>query len=370
MFIRRAQSAEHLDSWVFWVQGGSSCSSYESCYDRWCGTEYHAGKMSSTFTEEGALAKGIFRRSGSNTSCDYEPKHGAGNQVYLYYCSSDSWSGRKNDSVLTDPDTGGQYRLHFRGRSIMEAAFQELLGGTMSDDGTEELPPLSDATNVLLTASSAGASGLTRNLDWIRSQLPASAQVAAVFDATFNPIMDVMTPEIATAYDAAIEGDHEAKVALFDPYTDESCAKAHADEPHRCNEISHIRSHHLGVPYFQIMDITDPKMVGIFKSVAGLSGIPLESSEIANWQRDTMLGLSDVPTDAEEPLLDRAPGVFSQLCGKHTALQDDEWFYCATMKGPDGTPRSMNDALAAWLAGPDIALIDTITPALSFCPAE
>jgi hypothetical protein len=48
--------------------------------------------------------------------------------VFLYYCSSDSWGGRRSDVVLTNPaNATDRYRLHFRGHDIADPAMAELV---------------------------------------------------------------------------------------------------------------------------------------------------------------------------------------------------------------------------------------------------
>jgi hypothetical protein len=62
------------------------------------------------------------------------------------------------------------------------------------------------------------------------------------------------------------------------------------------------------------------------------------------------------------------PGYFSQGCGKHTALNQDDWFFKATIDDDVGDAHSLHDAIEAWLAGEGTSLVDTVPPTSSVCP--
>jgi hypothetical protein len=84
------------------------------------------------------------------------------NQVYLYFCNSDAWSGRSSNAVLAVPeDPERRYSLHFRGHDIVRAEISRLLArGVVSDDGAVAMPSLAGAELVLLSGFSAGSAGM------------------------------------------------------------------------------------------------------------------------------------------------------------------------------------------------------------------
>jgi len=324
LFVREAETPENANRWVFWIQGGGRCTSYDECRARWCGTNsYHAGKMSSTYTHESIEAKGIFDR-------EYEDqfnKFGDANQVYLYFCSSDGWSGQADDVVFEDPlGVGEPFRVHFRGRAIMEATIDTLLNGVSSTNGEQTLPSLADADSVLLTGSSAGSTGLAANLDWIATQLPSTTQVSAVLDARFYPTTDFIDdPTVADYVSAGLVADHELVTGAYNPYLDESCVAAHPSDLHLCSETSHVRLNHLTVPFLQVFDLADERVGVFYVQVHQDLGIEMETADlverVATWNRAQMSSLADLQTTAEEAsTIHTTPGAFSQLCPKHTLL--------------------------------------------------
>ena len=183
IYIRPAADPAKNNEWIFHLQGGGSCDDYEECRIRWCGEEnYDAAKMSSRWTPDGIQGHGIFSNSPDNSFA-------GANQVFLYYCSSDTWAGQKSESVVTNrDDPNQQYTLNFHGHTIVEATLQILRAGATSDDGQVTMPDLNDATDILFTGTSGGSAGVTNNIDWLASQLdPAQTTLHAVMDANFPP---------------------------------------------------------------------------------------------------------------------------------------------------------------------------------------
>jgi hypothetical protein len=106
MYVRRSAAGARdplgvVDNkWIIHLQEGGLCKDYASCLERWCGTGfYDASKMTSKYAPGTMGGKGIFAREAANPFGNY-------NQVYVYYCSSDTWIGRKSDAVQGEPDRG------------------------------------------------------------------------------------------------------------------------------------------------------------------------------------------------------------------------------------------------------------------------
>ena len=71
--------------------------------------------------------------------------------------------------------------MQFRGNKIVTAILADLQDATVIPS-----PNLKNATQVLVTGSSAGSFGAASNIDWIASQLP-SAKVKGVLDSSWVP---------------------------------------------------------------------------------------------------------------------------------------------------------------------------------------
>ena len=360
VYVRAAENAEEANNWVFWVQGGGECNDHAGCRARWCGTDskYEADSMSSDWTLETIKGKGILKRNSTN-------EFGGANQVYMYYCSSDSWTGQRTDVILTD-ETGelDAFRIDFNGRRIMEAVVEELADGVTSDDGAETVPALTNAETVIFSGSSAGASGITHNLDWVAEQFPASTNISGVLDATLNPESSTITNEtVAAQWDARLLESFQQSELTRDPIRDQSCLDFHVGDPDACT-TTHTRLNHITTKIFQRMALLDSHLVSHFQSLDPT----VSPIDVGTWVQATMLMFPDLPTTAEDDV-GVTPGAFGPGCAEHTALTNDIWFFDATVEDPSGTPRSFHDALAFWLEGSgDIAIIDSVPPTISVCP--
>ncbi|MCI0643299.1 MAG: pectinacetylesterase family protein, partial [Chloroflexi bacterium] len=258
MYVRLAIAAEQRNTWVFHLQGGGSCRDYEVCLTRWCGNEYyHAGKMSSQWAPPAMRGHGLFSPQPGN------PFSGV-NQVFVYYCSSDSWTGQAPGVVFADPlDPGRQIQMYTQGHTIVAAVLDALRDGATSDDGQVTMPPLSEATEIIFTGTSAGAVGVTHNLDWVASQFdPAQTRVVGVIDAGVRPLLEDFPPtavnDSLTAYYQQLTGGRQG----INAFLDQSClALTPAAEAFLCAQNSWIISNHLTTPFFVRMDLGDGNMV-------------------------------------------------------------------------------------------------------------
>ena len=117
IYIRASTGGTNAGRWVFYQQGGGGCGTAGSCAIRYCGAQkYTKAKMSTRWTPMVANTdnQGLFDRDGINP-------FGEANGVLMYYCSSDSWSGTKSDTILANAEEPTQrYRIHFRGHTIIQ----------------------------------------------------------------------------------------------------------------------------------------------------------------------------------------------------------------------------------------------------------
>jgi hypothetical protein len=111
------------------------------------------------------------------------------------------------------------------------------------------------------------------------------------------------------------------------------------------------------------MALLDSHLVSHFRSLDPT----VSPIDVGTWVQATMLMFPDLPTTAEDDVV-VTPGAFGPGCAEHTALTNDIWFFDATVDNPSGTPTSFHDALAFWLEGGDVALIDSVPPTISVCP--
>lgn len=364
IYVRPASDEVAANHWVLYLEEGKSCyADYETCASRWCGTgPLNRSLMSTTLAPESIGGRGIFSQ---------RPDNGfrSANQVFFYYCSSDVWVGQASDVALRHPDDPTlQYRIHFRGHSIIDAALSALqAGGLVSDDGHVTMPALGHATRVLLTGASAGSQGLVHNGDWMAARLPAGADVALVFDTGCSPAPDfVSNPVVYDAKLAAAEFRWTVDRVVMNGFFDTSCLPSlPAGQPESlCGLASHVRTHHVTTPYFVRRDLLDP--VGV-ASWVGQGGT---EKEFYDALVTMMVALPDLPSYAiEGAAMTRSPGVYGPGCGQHIGLNDDTAFLDVELGDGAGHESSYHDALVSWLGGAGLALVDELPPARSHCPA-
>ena len=342
-------SGTNANRWIFHAQGGSACAGYEGCLKRWCGVDYYdASKMSSSYCPPTVRGQGIMAPTGGD-----EPT-----RVYLYYCSSDGWSGQ-GSSVLTEPMTGESYSLHRRGHTIIEAAFTALEGGIRSDDGEVELPPLSSASDLLWTGTSAGSNGAQLHADWVSARLGDAVQVRAVFDAAVLP-NPVHVPEDVTRALERVREVSEGRIQEdldYVPFVDQSCAADLGEGAVDCAESSHLVYHRVTTPFFVRMDLQDNASIDRYVA-AGMT-----QDDYAQAVRASLLDLSNLADTATEGQdITVTPGVFGPNCGDHVGLFSDEKFFEQQIG-----PANYATALSRWLGGMDVSLVDTNPATLSRC---
>ena len=177
MYIRRAATVEGEQNWSLNFQGGGSCLGAD-CAPRWCTTN---GRMSTDSAPEGSDFGGLFSRETENTRPD-------ANQVFLYYCSSDNFAGRRSDVVIAATDDSPEFRIHFQGATILESAMSTLEAGAMADDETTSLPALGGPGLFTISGTSAGCGAVARQADRLASRVQALGHSTQVLcDGNFPP---------------------------------------------------------------------------------------------------------------------------------------------------------------------------------------
>lgn len=358
MYVKPASNPAQDTQWVFHLQGGGACTEYETCVQRWCGIgSYDAGKMTSTLTPPAMAGKGLFNPTPNN------PFHNV-NQVFVYYCSSDGWAGQQNDAVIPhlDPTTNQQLIMHTQGHAIITSVFDTLFAGATSDNGQVTMPTLNNATDVVLTGTSAGSGGVTHHLDWTASLFDTDqTNVYGVIDAGSRPYPeDLDTPlrDNINNFEAT-----RAETGYFEninPFLDQSCLD-HFDLE-TCRKGTWVHHNHLTTPFFIRMDLGDRLMIRDFQS---LGGDPLNIATATRTRLSLLPEISNIAVEASA--IDFTPGVYGPACGQHVGLTSNAWYGITTVPNNDGTPLTLSQAIQLWLTGQDVFALDTTPPTLSVC---
>ena len=347
MYVRPATEGALADVWSIHIQGGGGCSSALDCAARYCGTGYYdASKMSSRWAPPTIGAVGVYDSEAGNILAD-------ANQVFIYYCSSDGWSGQGNTTLVDDAGQIAPYTMFHHGHDIVAAAFAELRAGTVVGEGGWAMPDLDDGSVVLLSGTSAGSNGARAHADWARDQLaPNGTDVRAIFDAANDPDIDAFPESLRDeAYEVyATLYANNASENDYVQFMDSTCMDLHggtADE-YLCSVDSYVIRNHVTTPYFVRQDLRDTT------GLAEAAEIPLDDYEAL--QEASLASLRYAPDHSVETM-DFTPGVYGPNCAQHVALESTEWWRVATVSHED-VDYTFQDAVRAWWQGNLTVLVD------------
>ncbi len=345
--------------WVIHFEGGGGCSSYDGCLERWCGVGFYTAHQMSTTYEDDAISRGgLLERNSVNRFADR-------NTVMVNYCSSDGWQGQKTDAVLrSETDATKAYTVHYRGATIATAAIEALLAGVAG------MPKLSEATDVLISGDSAGATAVRTHLDRIAARLRAvnaNIRVRGNMEATFYPDLngkqgfpagDPKDPPYGSKT-AAFEKEN----ALLNHQLDDSCVAAHPGAKYLCSESGYVELNHLTTPFFQIQDLSDP---GMFENYVD-AGAPFTQAQVSQYLHDQLVALGTLRNTAvEKAAMTATPGAAGRLCGVHVMWGDTDGFLGRKIRtGPGATAYSYYELLWNWMTGASPSTVLAPKPPLS-----
>ena len=361
VYYVRAGSGMGANRWMIHLQGGGGCGNPDECYERWCsiGTSYDQSKMSTAWAPPAMAGTGLFSASDANAFA-------AWNHVFVYYCSSDAWSGQAADTML-EPAAYPAYTAHFEGHDIVAAVVAELKAGATSDDGTRAMPSIDDAQAVLLQGTSAGSGGVRDNVDWVGAELRATNPDVAyrgIADAAITPdSADYLPP---TDYDIVMAVREAWGTEARHSFLDESCAAYHqpTGDARVCENYVHVLRHHISTPMFVRMDLRDSNPLPWLNPVtAAPLGNTTDFAIAVAAQLDSLARLGTATSEAEEQgAATGAPGIFGPQCGAHSGILTTNVF---SHRLTDGDAwYNAHDLLVNWLLGlaPSQLIDDPLAP--------
>lgn len=212
-YYSEATDSKDKLKWVIYLNGGGECDQKESCESQLNG----ALGSSKYFNQESDMSGWYL----ASDYCPYNPGRCTWNHVMDPYCTQDLHSGQ-----VTEP-TDDQWGLYFSGHHVFTA---------MLDEMDKKENSLLDATDIILSGTSAGGIGVWMNVDYVAQRYP-NARVTAATIAGFY--------FYATYYDGVNHTDPggmadfreiawPSTYALYDAYVDEDCKAAHEENPSVC----------------------------------------------------------------------------------------------------------------------------------------
>jgi hypothetical protein len=169
IYYHRQGSGQGAKRWVIWLEGGSGCGSDDPASPYWCG--HRKNTVMSTSNGFPIVLKGLGIFSGLKAK---NPDFYSYNHVMIHYCSGDFWRGQGIQKVI-DKSTKEQW--WFSGQRILEAVLKDL----------EKKKGFSNASNIILTGTSAGAIGATMNANLLKSLYPTKDIVTVIDAGWVNP---------------------------------------------------------------------------------------------------------------------------------------------------------------------------------------
>ncbi|CAD5110709.1 DgyrCDS88 [Dimorphilus gyrociliatus] len=295
--------------WIVFLQGGWFCIDEESCEKRQEASPQFSGSASWPPLKTGT---GIL-----STNPDENPLFFDANIVYVPYCSSDSWSGRKFSTKS----------FSFMGSVILAKLFRDL----------SELHNLKSATRIYLSGSSAGATGVLMNIDRISQRLinlAPKAKVRGIIDSgwyldnmPFKRESDCRDNPLHCSPSKAISIGFKYWKGVV-PY---NCAKQFGSEEAWKCYFGHRVYPTLKTPIFIIQNLFDEAQL-----MANRVYPPANDR-----QRRFML---DIGQDFIRTL-SNVSAVFAPSCVSHQVLQKPDWFKLTVRR------TSLLQALKCWTEG-------------------
>ncbi len=204
VYYFRQGSGSGANNWVIFMSGGGLCFSVESCNER---NVQFPELMTSRGKPSTFVGNGILSDVSSQNPDFFNANH-----VAIPYCSSDLWSGDREQSGAT----GG---FEFRGMKIVRAIVNDLRNKSGNN--------LTSANRILLTGTSAGGIGAMVHLDWLAAQFP-SKEVKGSNDAGWTPAQALSLPIPGSVFPV------QQALQLWNGKPDASCAQANSNAKHLC----------------------------------------------------------------------------------------------------------------------------------------
>ncbi|KAK9807851.1 hypothetical protein WJX72_011324 [[Myrmecia] bisecta] len=231
VFFFRPALSMHSTKWVVRFHGGAWCWDKLSCEQRWRDSPH---LMSTTMLPPDAVnetcpVRDIQLHGIMSMHPEENPAFYGWNQVYVWYCSSDSHLG---DAPEGFTDETGEW--HFRGKRITAAVFTTLL----------QRENLAAATDVLVSGDSAGGVAALNNAAFIHDIVAPRAHGIQRFKAFIDAGWFLDVPNYSGNPGAfSFRKCAQSLVTNYNASFDRSCTAHFPDEPWRCFHAQYAWRH-------------------------------------------------------------------------------------------------------------------------------
>lgn len=165
IYYYRKGDSTGSEKWIIYFEGGAWCTSEEDCYKRsldYLGT-------SKNLPESMDLNWDYFQNDER-----LNPLMHNWNKVYIHYCDGGSFSGNA-EFTYKPTNSSTETKLYFKGKNIINAVFEDL----KTNQG------LYQATDVVISGSSAGGLTTFLHLDYIAEMLNPNSKIVGLPDGGY-----------------------------------------------------------------------------------------------------------------------------------------------------------------------------------------
>lgn len=356
MFVRPAPNVlpngddnPHKGMYHIHLKGGGSCRTFLDCQQRYCTTGGarldKPGLMSSKGWASHIQGEGLFAEHRSN-------RFAWANQVLVGYCSSDTWIGSApaGTAISSDPalpslqaEEDAVSQIAFMGAVIVDEVLARLDAGVVVDSETQygvyNMPPLTEASQLLWTGDSGGANGARHHVDRVAARY-SNAKVVAALDA--GGAIDMSNTQFDYSpysdFDSFMEARYQQVRSFFgtkDSALDASCIASGGT--HECINGYRLMHDHITTPTLARVSLADNQTV---KAVERL--IPVGAGPTAE-EVTRQLAYNGLRTLAStNPII----SVLGANCSQHVTFRNNRQYRNMIV---DGTGPTLHRALSRWV---------------------
>nr|XP_014272503.1 palmitoleoyl-protein carboxylesterase NOTUM [Halyomorpha halys] len=272
--------------WIVFLEGGWYCYDSTSCHTRWSRMKH---LMSSKQWADVRNIGGLLSPNPEDNPFWWNANH-----VFIPYCTSDAWSGRRQAPLLVKDGT----QFTFMGAIIVEQVIRELL----------QLG-LGNASSLILAGSSAGGAGVMLNLESVQLQLQSYPNILVRGISDSGWFLD-RTPYPSHEDPMASVETVKKGMIMWQGQIPQSCKKHYVSESWRCF-FGYRLYPTLTAPLFVFQWLFDEAQM-----TADNVGAPVTKQQ---WDYIHKMG------DSLRSTFENVTSVFAPACISHSVLTKKYW---------------------------------------------
>jgi len=307
--------------WVVYLEGGGWCYNKESCDNRFKEATH---LMSSNGWETTLMKrKGIF-----DLDCEANPAFCVAHHVYIRYCSSDGWTGRRSST-----ESG----YTFQGSMIVDSVFEMLINSP-----NLTLDP--SASKILLTGCSAGGRGSMFNIDRIKNKFGLT-NFSGMFDSGWWLTIPQMNASKVVP-SASLVDQAKMVFSLANSTLDESCVEEFPGEEWKCFFAPYA------IPYVETRSLSQVFQYDKFQLDQDTHGqkppfVPDTASYVEDFREQMVSTLQNAAANMSFRE-DRDMSIYSPACYDHCSITSNRFSSTKVSQNETASPISLSQVVHTW----------------------